>query len=212
MDHTAIRFVRWSWIAGILLLEPARAWAQAPEEPPVTTPACNRRGWLHRKFHHTAHTIQDKMIGYPENFVEPPLGHYINEQFTVQVAKADPHRFTLYRTDFLPGTSQFSPIGASRFNIMATRMAGWPGPITIEWTPEAARTGTVATTGDREHPETVEPADRGGSRRDRSLALSGCHGCRGGAQLWKHDHSQPDVSTRIRPAADRVGLDGSPLT
>ena len=76
------------------------------------------------------------MIGYPENFVEPPLGHYVNEQFTVQVAKADPHRFTLYRSDFLPGTSQFSPIGASRFNIMATRMPGWLGPITIEWTPD----------------------------------------------------------------------------
>ena len=76
------------------------------------------------------------MIGYPENFVEPPLGHYINEQFTVQVAKADPHRFTLYHTDFLPGTNQFSPIGASRFNIMATRIPGWLGPITIEWTPE----------------------------------------------------------------------------
>jgi hypothetical protein len=138
MDQTAIRFVRWSWIAGILLLEPvpAQAQAPAPEEPPVTTPLCNRRGWLHRKLHHTAHTVQDKMIGYPENFVEPPLGHFINEQFTVQVAKADPHRFTLYHTDFLPGTNQFSPIGASRFNIMATRIPGWLGPITIEWTPE----------------------------------------------------------------------------
>ena len=87
-------------------------------------------------FHHTAHTVQDKWIGYPENFVEPPLGHYINEQFAVQVAKADPHRFTLYRSDFLPGTSLLSPIGASRYNIMATRMPGWVGPITIEWTPE----------------------------------------------------------------------------
>ena len=76
------------------------------------------------------------MIGYPENFVEPPLGYYVNEQFAVQVAKADTHRFTLYHTDFLPGTSEFSPTGASRFNIMATRIPGWLGPITVEWTPE----------------------------------------------------------------------------
>ena len=54
----------------------------------------------------------------------------------MQVAKADRHRFTLYRSDFLPGTNLFSPAGASRDNIMATRMPGWVGPITIEWTPE----------------------------------------------------------------------------
>lgn len=136
MDQTAIRLFRWSWIAGVLLLEQATAHAQAPEEPPDAGPVCARRGWLHRKFHHVAHTIQDKMIGYPENFVEPPLGYYVNEQFAVQVHKADTHRFTLYHTDFLPGTNQFSPMGASRFNIMATRIPAWLGPITIEWTPE----------------------------------------------------------------------------
>ena len=137
MDQTEIRVVRWSWIAGILRARagarrrPSRRRSRRPR-PPV----CNRRGRLHRMFHHTAHTLQDKFIGYPETFVEPPLGYYVNEQFAVQVAKADPHRFTLYRTDFLPGTNQFSPIGASRFNIMATRMPGWFGPITVEWTPE----------------------------------------------------------------------------
>jgi hypothetical protein len=29
-----------------------------------------------------------------------------------------------------------SPIGASRFNIMIKRAAAWPGPVTIEWTPD----------------------------------------------------------------------------
>ena len=87
-------------------------------------------------FHHTAHTLQDKFIGYPETFVEPPLGYYINQQFAVQVAKADTHRFTLYHTDFLPGTDRFSPIGASRFNLMYTRLADWSGPIFVEWTPD----------------------------------------------------------------------------
>ena len=87
-------------------------------------------------FHHSAHTLQDKFVGYPDTFIEPPLGYYVNEQFAVQVAKADTHRFTLYRSDFLPGTSLFSPSGASRFNIMSTRIPGWMGPITVEWTPE----------------------------------------------------------------------------
>jgi hypothetical protein len=135
MDAIAIRFIRQSCMAGILGLAPAAALAQAPEEPGQPT-VCTRRGRLHRMFHHTAHTLEDKFTGYPENFVEPPLGHYITEQFAVEVAKADTHRFTLYRSDFLPGTSLFSPIGASRFNIMATRIPGWLGPVTVEWTPE----------------------------------------------------------------------------
>jgi hypothetical protein len=102
----------------------------------LVQPPCPRRGRIHRMFHHVAHTVQDKFVGYPDTFAEPPLGYYVNEQYAVQVAKANTHRFTLYRSDFLPGTSLFSPNGASRFNIMAARIPGWTGPIMIEWTPE----------------------------------------------------------------------------
>jgi hypothetical protein len=109
--------------------------AQTPVEP-TAPPVCNRRGRLHRMFHHTAHTVQDKFIGYPQTFFEPPLGYYVREQLSVQVAKADEHRFTLYRSDFLPGTNLFSPSGASRFNIMYNRIPSWAGPISVEWTPD----------------------------------------------------------------------------
>jgi hypothetical protein len=86
--------------------------------------------------HHTAHTLQDDFIGYPETFIEPPLGSYVNRQLAIQVSKADVHRFTVYQTDFLPGTAQFSPIGASRFNLMYGRLPAWSGPIYVEWTPD----------------------------------------------------------------------------
>jgi hypothetical protein len=109
--------------------------AQTSEDP-VAQPPCPRRGRIHRMFHHVAHTAQDKFVGYPDTFVEPPMGYYVNEQMAVQVAKANTHRFMLYRTDFLPGTSEFSPAGASRFNIMAARIPGWMGPVVIEWTPD----------------------------------------------------------------------------
>ncbi len=102
----------------------------------VAQPPCPRRGRIHRMFHHVTHTVQDKFVGYPNAFAEPPMGYYVNEQMAVQSAKANTHRFTLYRSDFLPGTSLFSPSGASRFNIMATRIPGWMGPIMIEWTPD----------------------------------------------------------------------------
>ena len=152
------------------------------------------------------------MIGYPENFVEPPLGYYVNEQLAVQVAKADTHRFTLYHTDFLPGTNQFSPIGASRFNIMAMRMPGWFGPITIEWTPEqpdlaqSRRQAIVEVL--RQHGKPIL-ADR------VVIAPSpypGAMGVEAAQQFRKHDRTQPDVSTRVSAAADRISRDGSTLT
>lgn len=111
------------------------AGAQSPA-PPAGPPVYPRRGRLHRIWHHTAHTLQDDFIGYPNTFIEPPLGSYVARQFSVQVAKADTHRFTVYQSDFLPGTDLFSPIGASRFNLMYARLAGWPGPIVVEWTPD----------------------------------------------------------------------------
>jgi hypothetical protein len=108
----------------------------APAPAPAAPPPCPRRGRIHRMFHHVAHTVQDKFVGYPDTFAEPPLGYYVNEQLTVQVAKANTHRFTFYRSDFLPGTSELSPAGASRFNVMAGRIPGWMGPIMVEWMPD----------------------------------------------------------------------------
>jgi hypothetical protein len=131
----AIRLLIVTCGSGWLGLAASQAGAQTPDEPSAP-PVCTRRGRIHRMFHHTAHTVQDKFVGYPETFVEPPLGYFYHEQFAVQVAKADPHRFTLYRSDFLPGTSVFSPSGASRFNIMYRKMPGWMGPISVEWTPD----------------------------------------------------------------------------
>lgn len=136
MDRTRIQVVRWSCVTAILGLLPAGARAQAPVAGTPPPAPCNRQGRLHRLFHHSAHTVQDKFVGYPATFIEPPLGYYLTEQLSVQVAKADTHRFTLYRSDFLPGTNLFSPAGASRFNIMFTRFPSWLGPISVEWTPE----------------------------------------------------------------------------
>ncbi len=131
--------------------------------PPPPRPVCTRRGRIHRMLHHTAHTLQDDFIGYPEAFVEPPLGSFVNRQFAVQVSKADPHRFTLYQTDFLPGTDRFSPGGAARFNLMYGRLPHWAGPILVEWSPdepelaESRRRAVLATLASA---GMVLPADR----------------------------------------------------
>jgi hypothetical protein len=136
MSKSTVNRAWWSCAVMIAGLVPAGTQAQSPDDSTSSTPVCTRRGPIHRLFHHSAHTLEDTVVGYPETFREPPLGSFVNEQFAVQVSKADAHRFSFYRTDFLPGTNEFSPIGASRFNIMFTRIQSWPGPITVEWTPD----------------------------------------------------------------------------
>jgi hypothetical protein len=136
MRDRRIHGVQWLWTVILTGLLATDVRAQAPENSVAPPSVCNRRGPLHRLFHHTAHTLDDRFIGYPDTFIEPPLGTYINRQFAVEVAKADTHRFTIYHSDFLPGTDRFSPIGASRFNLMFARLPGWFGPIVLEWTPD----------------------------------------------------------------------------
>jgi hypothetical protein len=136
MERVASRILSLGGLVAIAAFAVTPSRAQSSDDPAAAQPLCPRRGRIHRMFHHVAHTVQDKFVGYPDTFIEPPVGHYLNEQFAVQVANANTHRFTLYRSDFLPGTTLFSPSGASRFNIMAARIPGWMGPIMIEWTPD----------------------------------------------------------------------------
>ena len=128
MDKTAIRILRWSCAAALLELATARGPRSSSERKRGPRPRCARgadrsTGCCTTRPHGTG----QNSIGYPETFNEPPWGTTSSEQFAVQVAKADTHRFTIYRSDFLPGTNLFSPIGASRFNIMFGRecQAGW---------------------------------------------------------------------------------------
>ena len=135
--------------AGVVLA--AGAWAQDPEPAagpvPAPTPSPTvsalptRRadcepGPFQRARGHVWRALRHNFIGYPEEFVEPPIGFYNREIVAVMKAKADPHRFTMYRSDFLAGTSRLSPNGAMRFNLIATRLQTTALPVVIEWSPD----------------------------------------------------------------------------
>ena len=121
--------------ASVSAQSPGQATVSLPPTGPAPRVYCEP-GPLKRAAHHTWDVLQDNLIGYPQEFVEPPLGFYQNEIISVMKAKAAPHRYTLYRSDFLAGTTQLSPVGAGRFNQMAARLRGWLGPVYIEWSPD----------------------------------------------------------------------------
>jgi hypothetical protein len=122
--------------------------AQAPLPP--TGPAPSHRaacghvhsaqcppGPLCRLAKHVGFTLKDKLIGYPEYFVEPPLGTTVRETNGLMTARADGHTFTLYRSDFASGTTTLTPAGAQRLTALANRLPAWLGPVVVEWTPDA---------------------------------------------------------------------------
>ncbi len=117
---------------------PAKAAVPMPPTGPAPMGAgpTRRGGPIRRALRHVGWTLRDQLIGYPEEFVEPPLGAYIDESYRLMKSKADPHLFTLYQSDFLDGSTLLSSEGAARFNRMAARLPSWLGPVMIEWTPE----------------------------------------------------------------------------
>lgn len=129
------------------LSTPAVALAQSPMPPtgPLPAPrsscghvhtAAHPPGPLCRFARHVKFTVKDKLIGYPEYFVEPPLGAAVQDINRLMASRADGHTFTLYRSDFASGTSTLTPSGAQRLTALANRLPGWLGPVVVEWTPD----------------------------------------------------------------------------
>ena len=141
--------------AGLALMPTARAQMPVPPTGPapllVESASPHRAGPIRRAFHHLGFTLKDRFIGYPEEFVEPPLGASVYETMGVMKSKADAHDFILYRSDFIDGDATLSPQGAQKLSLMAARLPGWMGPLTVEWTPdrpglaEARRDALVTT-------------------------------------------------------------------
>lgn len=115
-------------------------FAGEPGTLPVAGPvACHCggcRGAMYRLGYKIGFCLRDNVIGYPEFFREPALGRALYNNMGRQVAKADVHTFTLYRSDFIAGTAELSPGGARRLSYLASRLDGWAGPVVIEWTPD----------------------------------------------------------------------------
>jgi hypothetical protein len=110
------------------------------ESGPVAAPHAgaihtHQPGPIARTFHHVGYAIKDRMVGEHDRFAEPPLGWSVNRNFGAQQARAEIHRFTLYRTDFLSGSEQLNPGGLRRLGRMVSLLHCYNGPLLVEIDP-----------------------------------------------------------------------------
>lgn len=138
------RLLAGAMLAGWSAATPA-APGQAPPivgPPPMVGPGPavggpnDRSGPIARAAHHVGSTLKDKLIGYPDQFPQPPVGYYVRENNVAQINRADTHRFTLYRTDFWSESDQLTPTGAARLARMVSRAQCWGGALLIEQVPD----------------------------------------------------------------------------
>jgi hypothetical protein len=125
-------------VAGEIRLEPSPGGVALPPSPPCVSPqpvhvsrdAERQTRRLRRRFH-----WQEHFLGYPEEFVAPPLGASVYANNRTQVANGEAARMVLYDYDFVEGTNQLNLRGQDQLNKILSRLPLNFFPVVIERTP-----------------------------------------------------------------------------
>ncbi len=116
-------------------LAPTVVPAGTPPATVVCTPGhCVHRGHLARlrcKRH-----LQDAFIGYPDEFVRPPLGARLHAVNRAQVSNGEAALMVLREYDFEPGTTILNARGRDRLSVIAANLPRTFYPLIIERTLE----------------------------------------------------------------------------
>ena len=158
--------------------------------------------------------VHEHFIGNPEEFIEPPLGFYLYENINMMKAGADPHQFTLYTSDFVPGGDRLTLAGTKRLNNMARRLPKWMGPMLIEWTPDEPELAEAQQEKDRLDPRQRE-YPMVPERSCHSVAVRGAVRHRLGQQLYDHDQPRHSAGQRFtsrrRPPPPSAAADNADI-
>jgi hypothetical protein len=137
-------------VAGPALPPPAAPTGIAAQ-PPCAPGHCNHRGYFHRQA--CKRRLQEKFLGFPEEFVRPPLGSALYATMQTQVNNGTATRMTLYDYDFVPGSGQLSLKGRDQLAKIAAQLPGTFYPVVIERIPadpaleQARRLAVIAELG-----------------------------------------------------------------
>jgi hypothetical protein len=112
---------------------PSRVQIDAPITAPVPGTDCQpsfRERLIQRK-----RRLQEKLLGYPEEFEEPPLGLFAQSHVMAQVANGQAAQMILHRYDFIDGTDRLNLSGKDHLTWIAARLPENFFPVVIERTP-----------------------------------------------------------------------------
>ncbi len=123
---------------------PPPSWpiAPAPDAGPgrsVTADGTERPGlfgWRRRHAERKRH-LQEKLLGYPEEFNEWPLGSALYAQGRTMVANGEAARLTFYDYDFVGNTDRLNDRGLDKLAAVAARLPASFDPVIVERTPRA---------------------------------------------------------------------------
>jgi len=111
----------------------------APAAPAPGGCTCgNRRGlsrWRYHRIHCKRH-LQDKFLGYAEEFNEWPLGEAAYAHARTQAANGQAARMVFYHYDFVDGTPQLNTRGRDKLAAVAATLPTNFFPIVVERTPK----------------------------------------------------------------------------
>ncbi|HEX8203234.1 MAG TPA: hypothetical protein VF590_22345 [Isosphaeraceae bacterium] len=113
---------------GTALPPPPPGGGRHEVQPPCDGDRQTRRLW--RRYR-----CQDRFLGYPEEFVAPPLGASLYANNRTQVANAEAARMVLYDYDFVEGSNQLTQRGLDQLNKILARLPLNFFPLIIERTP-----------------------------------------------------------------------------
>lgn len=91
-------------------------------------------GWMERK----RAELRDRVTGYPQEFLRPPLGMSTHGILAQQRMQVQASRTTLYRCDFVQGSSELNTSGWARLVRISRLLQRTPGPLLIETSEKGA--------------------------------------------------------------------------
>lgn len=82
---------------------------------------------------------QEKYLGYPEEFLDAPLGAMLKHHMGTSIANGRAARMTLYQYDFVPGTDKLKPRGRAQVAKFAAWLSECPMLVFVEPSKDAPR-------------------------------------------------------------------------
>jgi hypothetical protein len=109
--------------------------------PGVPSGGCTcqyKPGWMRGIWHrtHCKRHLQQKFLGYPEEFNEWPLGASLYAQGRSQVANGTAAQMIFYRYDFVDGTDALNVRGQDKLARIAAQLPTSFFPVVVERTPD----------------------------------------------------------------------------